>query len=411
MKGAHAYDYILKEIPLFAKLLPSQQQYIIQKAEFQEFKKGQIIYKEGSAPSYFYCIIRGRVAVSTQDRYGKQTTLEHLHRGKYFGVISSLTGEPHSVTAKAINDSLLLAINVKDFESVLRRVAPLAIELGRTLSRRLRHKEVNQKIIFESTIISVLSSHPQAGKTVYASNLALGISRQAHKRVIILDICPPEKIHRLPRILGMSESYRVFNLSSRISNAAQFRDYILKDACGIELLYATYSHNDPAWQKAAIDILSRLVNEYHFVIIDLPSVREEAVVNIINQADIIHILTSPRPLDLRSTRLLARTLENEYHFPAQKIRIILNETRQSNIRPDQVCRILDHDIFANLPHIDVRAAGRIVVDKPLSSYAKVIRRIARQEGDCLVGLALGVGAAYGLCHIGVLKVLEQEKYQ
>jgi len=66
------------------------------------------------------------------------------------------------------------------------------LSFGRTLSRRLRHKEVNQKIIFESTIISVLSSHPQAGKTVYASNLALGISRQAHKRVIILDICPPE---------------------------------------------------------------------------------------------------------------------------------------------------------------------------------------------------------------------------
>jgi NTE family protein len=30
-------------------------------------------------------------------------------------------------------------------------------------------------------------------------------------------------------------------------------------------------------------------------------------------------------------------------------------------------------------------------------------------GDCLVGLALGVGFAYGFCHIGVLKVIEEEK--
>ncbi|HOU36561.1 MAG TPA: cyclic nucleotide-binding domain-containing protein, partial [Candidatus Omnitrophota bacterium] len=117
MKGTLGYDYILKEIPLFAGLLPNQQKLIRQRSRFLEFRKGQVIYKEGSAPSFFYCIIRGRVAVSTQDRYGKQTTLEHLHRGKYFGVISSLTGEPHSVTARAINDALLLAISVEDFET------------------------------------------------------------------------------------------------------------------------------------------------------------------------------------------------------------------------------------------------------------------------------------------------------
>ena len=29
-------------------------------------------------------------------------------------------------------------------------------------------------------------------------------------------------------------------------------------------------------------------------------------------------------------------------------------------------------------------------------------------GDCRVGLALGVGVAYGFCHVGVLKVIEEE---
>jgi len=409
MKRATDYDYILKEFPLFSGLTAQQQRYVRQKARFLEFRKGQIVYKEGSAPSYFYCIIRGRVAVSTQDRYGKQTTLEHLHRGKYFGVISSLTGEPHSVTARAINDALLLAVSVDDLEAILRKVPGLAIELGRALSRRLKHKDIRQKTVFESTIISVLSSYPQAGKTVYASNLAFGISREAHKRVIILDICPPEKIHRLPRVLGMRESYRVFNLSSRIASTAQYKDYILKDKFGIDLIYVTYTHDDPSWQRTVVEMLSRLVNEYHFVIIDLPSTREQAVLNILNQADIIHILTSPRPLDLRSTRILAKTLDEEYHFPVQKLKIILNAARQSRISSEDTLKLLGRDVFASLPHIEARAAGRAVIDTPLSPYAKVMRRIARQEGDCLVGLALGVGAAYGLCHIGVLKVLEEEK--
>jgi len=409
MKRQTDYDYILKEIPIFSALSPKQQAYIKRKARFLEFKKGQVIYKEGAAPSFFYCIIRGRIAVSTQDRYGKQTTLEHLHRGKYFGVISSLTGEPHSVTARAINDALLLAINKDEFEAVLRKVPQIAIELGRALSRRLRHKDVNQKIVFESTIISVLSSYPQAGKTVYASNLAFGISREAHKRVIILDICPPEKIHRLPRMLGMRGPYRVCNLSSRIVSTSQFKDYILKDSFGIDLMYVTYAHDDPLWQKSVVEILSRLVNEYHYCIIDLPTTREQSVLNILNQADIIHILTSPRPLDLRSTRILLKTLDEEFHFPASKIKLVLNATRQSRIPPEDTLKLLGHDIYASLPRIEARASGRVVLQNPQSPYSKVIRRIARQEGDCLVGLALGVGAAYGLCHIGVLKVLEEEK--
>jgi NTE family protein len=409
MKRQTNYDYILKEIPIFATLSPKQQAYIKQKAKFLEFKKGQVIYKEGASPSFFYCIIRGRIAVSTQDRYGKQTTLEHLHRGKYFGVISSLTGELHSVTARAINDALLLAINKDDFEAALRKVPQLAIELGRALSRRLKHKDFNQKIVFESTIISVLSSYPQAGKTVYASNLAFGISREAHKRVIILDICPPEKIHRLPRVLGMRGAYRVCNLSSRIVSTSQFKEYILKDNFGIDLMYMTYAHDDDLWQKSVVEILSRLVNEYHYVIIDLPTTREQAVLNILNQADIIHILTSPRAIDVRSTRILLKTLDEEFHFPEQKIKIVLNTARQARVTPEDTLKLLGHDIYASLPRIETRASGRVVLENPQSPYSKVMRRIARQEGDCLVGLALGVGAAYGLCHIGVLKVLEDEK--
>jgi NTE family protein len=49
------------------------------------------------------------------------------------------------------------------------------------------------------------------------------------------------------------------------------------------------------------------------------------------------------------------------------------------------------------------------LDGPDCEYAKAIRRIARQVGDCFVGLALGVGVAYGFCHIGVLKVIEEER--
>jgi NTE family protein len=45
--------------------------------------------------------------------------------------------------------------------------------------------------------------------------------------------------------------------------------------------------------------------------------------------------------------------------------------------------------------------------RPNGSFNADVRRLAREIGDCLVGLALSSGAAKGLSHIGVIQVLEE----
>lgn len=49
----------------------------------------------------------------------------------------------------------------------------------------------------------------------------------------------------------------------------------------------------------------------------------------------------------------------------------------------------------------------IPTDRPTGSFRSDIRRLAREIGSCLVGLALSSGAAKGLSHIGVIQVLEE----
>jgi NTE family protein len=46
-------------------------------------------------------------------------------------------------------------------------------------------------------------------------------------------------------------------------------------------------------------------------------------------------------------------------------------------------------------------------DHPTGSFRGDIRRLAREIGNCLIGLALSSGAAKGLSHIGVIQVLEE----
>ncbi len=404
-------ELILQEIPLFGSLSSGERNLIQERVSFKEYKKEEIIYQEGAPADAFYVVVLGRIVIYTQDQGGNETLLEYLHRGKYFGIISLLTGEPHSVTAKAINDCLLLIIRKDDFDFILKKIPQLAIDLSQTLSRRLKRKDIHQKTIFESMAISIFSSYSQAGKTVYALNMALSLARETHKSIIILDIAPVDRIHSLPRRLEIEGAYRIFDLSScaETDTPRVIKDFILKDRFGIDLITLCYKPEDESCMKRLADVLSLLVNDYHYIILDLPSEMDRSIFDILNQSDLIHILTSPEPVDLKRTSNLIRRLTTDFNFHEDKIKVIINEYKASRLTYEEQVGLLNHPIFATLAKIEFKASDKMVLDEPNSEYAKAIKRIARRIGDCLVGLALGVGVAYGFCHIGVLKVIEEEE--
>ncbi len=400
-------EFIIKEMPFFAGLSKAEIEVICAKSQIIEYRKGQIIYEEGSSPSAFYCIISGRVQIYTKDKAGSRLILEYLHRGKYFGIISLLTNEPHSVTSEAINDCFILVIKKNDFDSILQGIPHLAIDLSRTLSRRLKRKDMHQKKIFESTVISVFSSYAQAGKTVYALNLALSLNRETHKSVIILDILSKGKIHTLPRKLEI-ESPPVLDLSSAPDIYDLPKDFILKSNFGIDLCCFYYEEDNDTCLKRLIEMLSLLVNDYHYILLDLPAAMDRSIISMLNQSDFIHILSSPDPTDLKRTSNLVSRLKTDFNFDPGKIKTIVNEYKLAKINYAGQIEILGQDIFATIPKIEFNAPERLIIDQPESEYSKAVRRIARALGDCLVGLVLGVGVGYGFCHVGVLKVIEEE---
>ncbi len=402
---------ILKELPLFSVLSEEERSVVSARCSVVEYKKLQVIYKEAGSPDAFYCLVSGRVMIYTTNSCGEKTILEYLHRGKYFGIISLLTGDPHSVSAEAINDSVLLVIRKDDFDFILRSIPGLAIDLSQTLSRRLKNKDVHQKTIFESTVISVFSSYSQAGKTVYALNLAFNLSKETHKTVVILDIFLKESKPSLPHRLDITGDYPVFNLSGESgAQPESIKDFLLHNRFGVDLICLSYEETDESCLRRLMAILSLLVNDYHYLVLDLPSVMDRSVFDILNQSDIINILTSPEPVDLKRTHNLIYRLKKEFDFPENKIKIIINEYKLSRLSSDEQVQILGHPIFATLPRIDFSGVADIMIlAAPDSEYSRAVRRIARQMGDCLVGLVLGVGFAYGFCHIGVLKVIEEEQ--
>ena len=62
---------------------------------------------------------------------------------------------------------------------------------------------------------------------------------------------------------------------------------------------------------------------------------------------------------------------------------------------DQKRSALNHSIYATIPPRDKE------------DYSKALRRISREVGETIVGLALGAGGAYGFTHVGILKVFQE----
>lgn len=402
-------NLILKQFPIFADLPEDKLAMIGERSLIAEYKKGQVIYEEGAPADAFYCVILGRVLVYTKDKFGNQTVLEHLYRGKYFGIISLLTNGSHSVSAKAINDSVLLVIRRQDFDFILKQAPQLAIDLSQTLSRRLKDKSLHQKTIFESVIISVFSSYSQAGKSVYALNLGLSLHKEAHKSVIILDIAADDAANSLPVKLGLGDNHKVLGLSSiSLDSPGAVKDFLNKTDFGVDLACISYKTADESSVKKLLSILSFLVNDYHYIILDLPLAMGEFVFATFNQSDMIHILTSPDAADLKKTHNLIERIKKDFNFLESKIKVVVNEYKSSKINYQEQRDLLGVEIYATLPRMALRVSDRITIDEPKAEYAKAIRRISRQMGNNLVGLALGVGVGYGFCHIGVLKVIEEE---
>ncbi|MFA4982373.1 MAG: patatin-like phospholipase family protein [Candidatus Omnitrophota bacterium] len=400
---------IIGYIPLFAGLTVEDKKTVAAASSIIEYKKDDVIYREGEPADAFYCVITGRLKACIT-RHSTTENLEYLKRGKYFGIISILTGDPHSVTVQAVNDSIILRIPKADFDRMLGRIPALAIHFGKTLSKRLKTKDTHGRKVFESNIISVFNISAGASADDYILNLGIGLKSQTGKNIIFLYL--NKTGDNTFYASGVSFSSKLIRLDSPFFNEDIVTESISRHACGIDFINVAHNPKEPL---NLVSLLSYLTNYYHYLLVGLPNDMDAAIFECLRQSDSIHLITVPDQSGLKAAAKLANELEASSAGMGIKMKIITDESAMVELIPfEERVETLKHDIFATLPEIkglegSIVAAEPVLTRCPDCEYSKMIRRISRQVGDCLIGLALGSGAALGLAHIGVLKVLEREK--
>ncbi|MBI3322606.1 MAG: patatin-like phospholipase family protein [Candidatus Omnitrophica bacterium] len=401
--------WLLRQISVFAGLDQRQLDLVADRARIVEHEKDEIIYAQGTPPDCFYGLVSGRIRVFTgPPGGGKHEVIEVLHRGDYFGMTSILTNEPHSVTTQTINDSILVQIKRPDFEEILKLIPEVAIHLSTTLSRRLRRRDLPVKRVFESTLISVYSARKGSGRTTYAINLAASLHKETGKRVVLLDISPGGD--NIVRALGTEKSHAPLQLKGPAFDQARVGSAITRHpSIGFDTLNIAHDANTAGDVTHITPLLSYLTNLYHFVIIDLPDRMDRTVFKALVQADLIHLVCEATAEHLSDTAKMVQELTRTIQQAAARVKVVVNEV-SGEVEEMERGRILDWKVYATLPVVQAPTAPGhpMVLAHPDWEYSRAVRRISREIGEVLVGLVLGSGAAMGLSHIGVLKVIERE---
>ncbi len=410
-------EFSLGEIPLFAALSGSEIKFIEKKIRLVEFKKSELVYKQGNDPDAFYVICSGRFRVFIQSGPEDERTVTYLYRGDYFGEISILTGKPHSVTVEAINDSLVLRIEKSDFEDLLKNIPSLALHLSRSLGLRLRDESKEQT--GEAKIVSVYSVKEGVGKTTFLMNLALGLQQELKKPILYVDMT--SQVHANAYFMGKEAEPRILHLGEAdVSKDSEIEKYVCKTPSGITLLNLQNGTGSDFYEKKLTTLLSYLISRHTFVLIDLPQEISEIVFKVLTQSDVIYLLTDGEIEDLYKCRSLIHEMKKSFTFEEEEIKLILSEAAEKEHGPIQdITKTAEHKVFAVLPYaMELEAENRKPFDQfpqstehPLPLYWRTMRYLARELSGKLVGLALGSGAAHGFAHVGVIKVLEEARIQ
>lgn len=150
-------DSILEELP--EKDLEALKSKMIS----HKFKKGKMIFSEGTYPSGIFYLKKGKIKKFKTDRDGREHIIYVCNSGELFGYPALLSEETYSDSATALEDSILGFIPKDAFFKILEQSPILSTKLLKNLSHEFgvlensiinfAHKSVRERLALSLLIL------------------------------------------------------------------------------------------------------------------------------------------------------------------------------------------------------------------------------------------------------------------
>ena len=392
--------YLTESISLFSSLAPEEQALIEQHSRLVGFKRGDIVYEEGAVPDAFYIIISGRFRLFTRARGPeKESTLLFFYRGEHFGETSLLTGSVHSASVEAKTDAMTLKISAESFQQLLHEIPALALHLSRSLGRHLTRENLGYSHHRrEVRIAAFYFAASTEGMACFLVDFIKTLRRETQSKVLLLDLSGKLK-NLLPAEFRRGDTSGFDLKMMDPSNELSIQKSILAHETSFDLLPFTVNTALDEDEKKFTTLLTHLTYRYDYLVLCLPDRNTPVAVKALNYSDRVYLWAEKRTDVFTFASKKVGELCQDFGFSKNEIKIIMPSQEGKSFSESGPVAAAAIQLFSTLPSLQHQRF----------QYEKTMTFLAKEWSERLVGLVLGSGAAYGLSHIGVLRVLEQEK--
>jgi type IV pilus assembly protein PilB len=132
---------LLGSTEIFSKLEPRHLDAIAKACKVVRYEERARIVNQGEVGQELYIIAKGEVSILQEDKaLGIEQPILTLGKGQSFGESSLLAESPRSATCKALTETHCVVLAQRSFDSVLRQIPEVGLEISRYLAARLHHQ-------------------------------------------------------------------------------------------------------------------------------------------------------------------------------------------------------------------------------------------------------------------------------
>ena len=250
-------------------------------------------------------------------------------------------------------------------------------------SKRLLAMDNTNSASCKSRVLTVFGAKDGIGKTTFAVNLAVELSRRGNK-VVLLDY--DMQFGDVTSFLGMNVKESIVELLEEEGNPHidTIRQYMSMHLSGVSFLPAPLSPENHA--AVSVDQADRIISilrmYYDYVVVDTPAGLNDISMMCIDSATLAFLFTTGDIPMIRNTRKCLSILQMISDL--EKIRVIVSRDKKNRIKTEEIAKALSANIWKTLPD-DEKAVcmaadqgNPLVKEKHGCRLSKKIREIASE---------------------------------
>ena len=366
------------------------------------YPKGMHICAGKQLSEAAYLILSGSCELRRVLQNAPEEVLKTIGPGAAFGGLEEAGPDDLCTIAIATADTVVLCIGRANFEALRQQGFGLlrqgAIEQA-GVSNRIHAVNEDQPALLRQ-IVTLAFSSEDIPASLISEQLAGALSSETESSVVLVRFETPEA-SQLPNAGPRPELFLngEFHMPARL----------LRSDPGFYSLTLGIRNERPSAAGVA-SLVSQLSRRFRHVLITAPASERSApwLLECILRSDLAYLFLQTATKDVDYLDFVTREVRTRSREGSVQVKPVACLGPGEQVDGfDLLALRLGSPVHMFIRGCPISLRDATLRTAPIGSFGADVRRLARDIGGCLVGLALSSGAAKGFAHIGVIQVLEE----